>query len=227
MQAKSALLNTKEYLINDVKPLEVTAVISEVQNRFNQLTYSHHPVIQDGLFLGSVSETDVHCFESDKTLEDFKYVIEGFFVRETTNWLDILEAFAQHHANIMPVLDKDNNYIGYYELGDIMNLFSETPFLHDAGGIAVVEKGITEYSFSEVAQIVESNDARLLGLFISKMEQDMVQITMKIAPTDMNSIVQTFRRYGYIVVSSHSEDSYIEALRDRSEYLDKYLNMGL
>ncbi|MEP2937665.1 MAG: CBS domain-containing protein [Gilvibacter sp.] len=219
-------MNTKAYLINDVKPIEVTTLVSEVQNRFNQLTYSHHPVVENGVFLGSVSETDVHCFESDKTIDDFKYAIEGFFVRDTTNWLDIIEAFAQAHANIMPVLDKDNTYIGYYELEDIMSLFSETPFLHDAGGIAIVEKGITEFSFSEISQIVETNDARLLGLFISKMEQDMVQITMKIAPTDMNSIVQTFRRYGYIVVSSHSEDTYLEALRDRSKYLDKYLNMG-
>lgn len=226
MQPKPGKLNTAEYLINDVTPLEVSTDIGEVQTRFNQLTYSHHPVVENGVFLGSVSETDVHCFESDKTLLDIKYTIEAFFVRDHTNWLDILEAFAQHHTNIMPVLSKDNVYLGYYELADIMNLFSETPFLKDAGGIAVVEKPIADYSFSEITQIVESNDARLLGVFISKMEQDRVQATIKIAPTDMNSIVQTFRRYGYIVVSNHSEDSYIEALRDRSKYLDKYLNMG-
>ncbi len=218
-------MNTLQYIINDVKPFGLDTVISEVQNAFNQLTYSHYPIFKDDTYLGCISETDAHCFESAKTVLDVQYTLEGFFVRETTNWLDILEAFAQHNTNIMPVLNKDNSYIGYYELSDIMNLFSETPFLHEPGGIIIIEHGIKDYSFSEISQIVESNDARLLGVFISSMESDRIQATLKIAPTGLNTIVQTFRRYGYDVVSEHAEDSYLEGLKERSKYLDRYLNM--
>lgn len=205
--------------------MNVETPISEVQTTFNQLTYSHYPVFKDNTYLGCISETDAHCFDSDKTILDVQYAIEGFFVRDTTNWLDILEAFAQHHTNIMPVLNSEQNYLGYYELGDIMNLFSETPFLHEPGGIIIVEHGISDYSFSEISQIVETNDARLLGIFISHMEGDRIQATLKIAPTGLNTIVQTFRRYGYSVVSQHAEDTYLEGLKERSKYLDKYLNM--
>ena len=125
----------------------------------------------------------------------------------------------------MPVLDDKNKYIGYFELNDIMNIFNETPFLSEAGGIIVVEKGITDYSFSEMCQIVESNDAKILGLFISKLENDIMQATIKIGHTGMNAIVQTFRRYSYNVVSNHGEDKLLEDLKKRSEYLDRYLNM--
>jgi len=218
-------LNTLQYIINDVKPFALETPISEVQNSFNQLTYSHHPVFNQETYLGCISETDAHCYESSKSLLDVQYALEGFFVRDTTNWLDILEAFAQHNTNIMPVLDKHNAYLGYYELGDIMNLFSETPFLHEAGGIIVIEHGLKDYSFSEISQIVETNDARLLGIFISSMDNDRIQATLKIAPTGLNTIVQTFRRYGYQVVSEHAEDTYLEGLKERSKYLDKYLNM--
>jgi hypothetical protein len=41
----------------------------------------------------------------------------------------------------------------------------------------------------------------------------------------MNAIVQTFRRYNYLVVSNHEEDRFLEDLKDRSNYLDKYLNI--
>lgn len=218
-------MNTLEYIINDVTPLAVETAIGEVQNSFNQLTYSHYPVFKDGTYLGCISETDAHCFESEKTLLDVQYALEGFFVRDTTNWLDILEAFAQHNTNIMPVLDSEHKYQGYYELGDIMNLFSETPFLHEPGGIIVIEHGIKDYSFSEISQIVETNEASLLGLFISNMDNNRIQATLKIAPTGLNTIVQTFRRYGYQVVSDHAEDTYLEGLKERSKYLDKYLNM--
>ena len=125
----------------------------------------------------------------------------------------------------MPVLSIDNTYLGYYELKDIISLFSESPFFVEAGGILVVEKGINDYSFSEISQIVESNNGKLLGAFISKMNNDLTQVTLKIGNTGLNDIIQTFRRYSYNIVSGHEEDSYIESLKERSDYLNKYLNM--
>ena len=218
-------MNTLNYIINDIKPFEETSLIREVQIAFNQLTYSHVPVNKEGIFVGCISEADAHCFDADKKVIDFQYTLEVFFVRKKTNWLDILEAFAVNNCNIMPVLDDTNGYLGYYELNDIMSLFNETPFMNESGGIIVVEKGIRDYSFGEICQIVESNDTKILGLFISKIENDLVQITIKVGHTGMNSIVQTFRRYNYNVVSNHGEDKFLEDLKKRSDYLDKYLNI--
>lgn len=218
-------METENYIINDLKPIDVSSKIKEAQNAFNQLTYTHIPVETNGHYLGCVSENDVYCFESDKAISDFEYALEPFHVLVDTNWLDVLEAFALHKSNIMPVLGPDNQYLGYYELGDIMSLFNNTPFLNENGGIIVVEKGIQDYSFSEVCQIVESNGTRLFGAFISKMMDETAQITLKIGQSSMNSIVQTFRRYNYVVVSHHEEDKFLEDLKERSQYLDKYLNI--
>ncbi len=218
-------MKTQQYIINDIKAFDISSEIKDVQSVFNQLTYSHIPVKQEGVFVGSISETDAHCFDSSKKLSDYMYALEPFHVRLSTNWLDILEAFALNSSNVMPVLGDNNEYIGYYELSDIMSLFNNTPFLNEAGGIIVVEKGVRDYSFSEICQIVESNDARVLGVFISKLENDIMQATIKIGHTGMNSIVSTFRRYDYSVVSNHEEDKFLEDLKKRSNYLDKYLNM--
>lgn len=218
-------MNTLNYIINDISAFNINANISEVQTAFNQLTYSHIPVSKDGVYIGCISETDAHCFESDKTIRDFQYALETFHVNKQTNWLDILEAFALNASNIMPVLDENNTYLGYYELADIMDLFNDTPFLSEAGGIIVVEKGSADYSFSEISQIVETNDGRILGAFISKIENDLTQCTIKIGHTGMNAIAQTFRRYGYNVTSEHQEDKMLKDLKERSDYLDRYLNI--
>ena len=219
-------MNLSEYIINDIKPLLNTDKISDLQLLFNQLTYSHIPIKdEDGVYLGCISENDAHCLESTRSIKDYGYATEGFFVREDTNWLDVLEAFAQNSTNIMPVLNTKNIYIGYYELNDIISLFNETPFFAEAGAILIVEKGLADYSFSEMSQIVESNNGKLLGAFISKIENDVAQITLKIGNTGLNEITQTFRRYSYNIVSGHEEDSYLENLKERSDYLNKYLNM--
>tara|TARA_Y100000815_G_scaffold7086_1_gene6625 strand:- start:13219 stop:13875 length:657 start_codon:yes stop_codon:yes gene_type:complete len=218
-------VETQSYIINDIQPFDIQEKLSEVKNAFNQLTYSHVPVTKGKEYVGCISETDAHCFDSKKALEDYSYALEPFFVSLQTNWLDILEAFALQSSNIMPVLNDKNEYLGYYELSDIMSLFNDTPFLNEAGGIIVVEKGSREYSFSEICQIVETNDAKILGVFISKIENDITQATIKIGHSGMNAIVQTFRRYGYNVVSEHHEDLMQEELKERSQYLDKYLNI--
>jgi Mg/Co/Ni transporter MgtE len=151
--------------------------------------------------------------------------LEGFFARKNMIWLDVLEVFAKNHTNIVPVLDEENKYVGYYELEDIVKFFHETPFLKEQGGIVVVEKSIDDYSMSQIAQIVESNNGKLLGLFVSEADIEKVQVTVKIALGSMNDIIQTFRRYNYEIISEHQEDNYLNSLKERSEYLDKYLNI--
>ncbi|WP_274475038.1 CBS domain-containing protein [Mangrovimonas aestuarii] len=219
-------MNLQDYIVNDIEPVKMSSKISDLQLLFNQLTYSHFPIInEEGVYLGSISEADVYCFDSNKFISEYAYTLSGFYVRDTSNWLDVLEIFAQNHTNVMPVLDIKNNYLGYYELNDIIGLFNKTPFFSEPGGILVVEKGVNDYSFSEISQIIESNNGRLLGTFISSMNQDTVQVTIKIGQSGLNDIIQTFRRYSYNIISGHEEDTYLENLKKRSDYLNKYLDI--
>ncbi|KJD32480.1 acetoin utilization protein acuB [Tamlana nanhaiensis] len=219
-------MKLSEFILNDIKPLNSKSKISDMQQLFNQLTLTHIPITDDNdAYLGCFSETDAHCFDNEKQLDDYKYAIEDFYVRNTTLLIDVLEAFSINSTNIMPVLSEKNDYLGYYELNDIINLFGDSPFFAEPGGVLVVEKGINDYSFSEISQIVESNDGKLLGAFLSKMNSDLVQITLKIGNIGLNDIIQTFRRYSYNIVSNHEEDSYVANLKERSDYLNRYLNI--
>ena len=214
-----------QFIINDLNPSSPETLVKELQTVFKQLTYSHIPILKDHVYLGCLSETDVYCFESDQAVSEVLYAVEGFFVRNSSLWLDVLEAFAQNNCNIMPVLDGENNYIGYYQLIDIISLFNKTPFFSEPGGIIVVEKGQNDFSISEVSQIVESNNAKLLGAFVSKSTNDLTQITLKIGQMGLSTILREFRRYGYTIISGHEDDTFLQTLKERSTYLDTYLNL--
>ena len=215
----------KDYINTDFKPIDSNETIASVQDFFVELAFSHFPVMSEGVYLGSLASDDIETFDADKLVSDYRYTLEGFFVRTGDIWLDVLEVFAKNHTNIVPVLDENNLYVGYYELEDIMKFFHETPFLKEPGGIIVVRKSIIDYSMSQITQIVESNNGKLLGLFISEADVESVQVTMKISLGAMNDIIQTFRRYNYEIISEHDEDNYINNLKERSDYLDKYLNI--
>ena len=112
-----------QHIINDLRPFDVSAKIKELQEVFNQLTYSHVPIQKDGIYIGCLSETDVYCFDGNEKVEDVLYAVECFFVDQSAIWLDVLDTFALNDSNLMPVLDSNHNYLGYYLLIDIISLF--------------------------------------------------------------------------------------------------------
>ena len=216
-------LNT--YINTEIKPLKHSAAIRDAQDLFEEVTYSHFPVTEDGVYIGCVSKESLEFLNATTQLKENRFQFERFSVRSTRLWPDVLEVFAKNESNLLPVLDQKNNYIGYYELEDVIRFLHETPFLKEEGGILIVAKEVNTFSMSQVAQIVESNEAKVLGLFISNITQNTVEITIKISQSGLNDIIQTFRRYDYEIISEHQEDSYLNGLKERSDYLDKYLNI--
>ncbi|WBU88133.1 CBS domain-containing protein [Cellulophaga omnivescoria] len=218
MQIQSNILTTiPTFSINDS--------MEGVIRFFKTTTFSHVAVVDDNRLIGMIAENDFKSFEKGKKIEDYKYQLENFTVNSDTSWLDVLEVFSKNDANILPVLDKDEAFTGYYDLTDIVALFIGTPFFTEPGGILVVAKGMSDYSFSEVAQIVESNNAKLYGAFITAIENDVVQITLKVTSANLNEITQSFRRYNYSILFGNDDDLFLQDLKERSNYLDKYLNV--
>lgn len=220
------MIGITDYITNDFKAINnQDTTIAVVQEFFSDVHFSHFPIIEEGVYLGSIAREDLETFDSTKKVSDFRYSLEGFFTRTNTIWLDVLEVFAKNQTNLVPVLDENNTYVGYYQIEDIMKFFHETPFLKEPGGVIVVKKAALDYSMSQITQIVESNNGKLLGVFVSELDVESVEVTLKITLGAINEIIQTFRRYDYEIISEHQEDNYINNLKERSDYLDKYLNI--
>ncbi len=215
----------ESYLNNEIKPIKHNDSIAEAQAVFEDFPYSHFPITEDGIYIGCISKETVAFLNTDATVNDSRFNFERFFVRSTMIWLDVLEVFAKYEANLLPVLDDKNNYLGYYELEDVIRFLHETPFLKEEGGIIIIEKEADQFSMSQISQIIESNNAKILGLFISNVVGNKVEITVKISQSGLNDIIQTFRRYEYEIISEHQDDLYLNSLKERSDYLDKYLNI--
>jgi Mg/Co/Ni transporter MgtE len=214
-----------DYISNDFKAIDSADTVEEVRYFFEAVPFSHFPVVEESIYIGCIACEDVETFDMQKPIYHYRYAMEGFFARTNMMWLDVLEVFAKNQTNLVPVLDENNAYVGYYEIPDIMKVFNETPFLQEPGGVIIIEKPIKDYSISQVVQIVESNNSKVLGLFLSQATTTSVQVTVKITLGAMNEIIQTFRRYNYEIISEHQEDNYLNSLKERSDYLDKYLNL--
>ena len=215
----------KEYILNDIEVLTPDSLVKKAQDVCKMLPITHIPVVDKGELLGCISESDFQTIENSSFISEYPHLIDFFFTDENTQILKLIKLFTDNQTNIMPVLNDKKKYIGYYELNDILEVFSASPFLFNEGVSIVVEKNKKDFSISEVSQIVESNDGKILGLYISSEISDTRQVTIKINSEDINEIIQTFRRYNYNVISEHKDDFYLQDLKDRSDYLQKYLDM--
>jgi CBS domain-containing protein len=218
-------MHIQEHIITNIPIFKIEDTFEKVLEFFQDTTYSHVAIIEEGRFLGVFSENDLDGRLPETKIEEFRYELESFFVRSEANWLDVLETFARNEANLLPVLNEKEEVVGYYDLTDIVSFFIDTPFFTDPGNILIVATGIKDYSFSEIAQIVESNNAKLIGGFITDTQNDIIQVTLKITTENYNKVVQTFRRYNYHILFGNNDDQFLEDLKNRSDYLDKYLNV--
>lgn len=219
-------MNITDYILNEIKPLKLKSSVADAIELFDNYPITHFPVIENDKLLGSFAEDDIHTTnKNDHELVEHAHLLNSFFADEKATVLELLKIFADNDTNIIPVLNKNKDYIGYYDLRDVLDVFSTSPFMIEESETLIVEKLENDYSMSEISQIIESNSAKLLGCYISEKKNDFIQITLKIVSSDIHEIMHTFRRYEYKIISMHDNDIYLEDLKNRSEYLQKYLEM--
>jgi len=217
---------TEIYILKETKPLRLEDKLEKAVQLLEDSGYSHLAVVRKGVYEGTISlkQAEERTDLSTK-IGDVRSLLNPVYVLNTMDWFDVLQVFATNNCNAIPVIDKEKNYLGYYEIEDFLGLFRQTPFLHENGMTLVISKGVNDYSFSEIAQIIESNNATLFGAFVSAIDQEMAEIILKISLHDISNTIQTFRRYGYHIINEIHEDRYLQYLKERADYLEKYLNI--
>ena len=89
----------------------------------------------------------------------------------------------------------------------------------------IISTHIKKYSTSEIANIVESNNGRILGLLLVNTDEDSTQIVLKLSAENISSIGDTFERFGYQISNKYFEDSKQELLKERFDQLQKFMEV--
>ncbi|MCK9254458.1 MAG: CBS domain-containing protein [Bacteroidales bacterium] len=185
---------------------------------------SHLPIVNNEEFLGLISDSDIYNNNDlDSALGTHNLSLIRPYIYENQHIYEIVDLFAKLKLTIVPVLDVNKKYLGSITLHNMVNEFAKMISVDKAGGIIILEMTIHDYSLSEISQIVESNNAKILSLFVNTQEASTgISITIKLDVTDMASVIQTFERYDYKIKASFlSEDILKVFYQDR---LDSFLN---
>jgi hypothetical protein len=131
-------------------------------------------------------------------------------------------------VSLVPVLEADHSYLGSVTRTDLSFKLAELFSSGEPGGIIVLELTDVNYSLSQIAQIIEGNDARILSLYIHKPSPSTreLDVTIKVNVVDLSGIIQTFARYDYMIKATYMDQSQIKGLmEDRYDQFMKYINI--
>lgn len=189
---------------------------------------SHLPIVNNEDFLGLISDKDIYDHNmAEEPIGNHSLSLFSPYVAVDQHVYEVMEVASELQLTVVPVLNEDKKFQGVVTLTDLLHFFADVSALKQPGGIIVLELNSNDYSMSQIAQIVEGNDAKILSSYITSSHQSTkMEVTLKINRKDLSSILQTFMRYNYIVKASFMDENDLNSLyENRYDSFMKYLSI--
>jgi acetoin utilization protein AcuB len=217
----------KDLISTSVIPLKTSDTGMTALNIMEDIKVSHLPIVNNEEFLGLVSQADIENLNiPDEPLGNHNLSLTRPFVYQDQNIFEIIRLFSSLKLSMLPVLDRKNNYLGVITLSDLVQKFSTFAAAENPGGVIILELNNNDYSLQEIAQIIESNDAKVLSLYVTTFpDSTKIEISIKLNKIDIRPVLQTLYRYNYRVTASFSEEEDLDILKERFDSLMNYLNI--
>jgi predicted transcriptional regulator len=188
----------------------------------------HLPIVNHQQFLGLISDQDIYDLnDPGEAIGNHKLSLHRPYVTMDQHIYEIIEVLSRLNLTLVPVLNEDKHYLGSITQEDIVKEFANLSAMQHPGGILVLEMNVNDYSLTEISNIVESNDARILSLYVSNStDLQKMTVTLKINLDDLTSVVETFNRYNYTILATYMNTHDMnEFYQDRFDEFIKYLNV--
>ena len=212
---------------DDIPVLNLSDDISTAVTFFDDYKLHQIPVFGASDFLGLIDEEVVLNAPKKSKLKDLKKHFRKEGILSEKNLFDVLHFFRHGNLSILPVIDKDNKYLGCIHERILLQKVGEILKVETPGGIIHLQVRILDYSLAQIAQIVEGNGARILSAFClpNSSNSKLMELLIKINQEELSGIIQTFQRYEYKIIASFHKNIHEQGLNDRLDSFIRYLNI--
>lgn len=217
----------KNLISDEIPALRTSDTAVEALNWMEVFRISHLPIVNNEEFLGLISDSDIYDVSNpDEPIGNHRLSLLKPSVRYDQHIYEVMELAASLKLTVIPVLDYNNKYLGVIQVTELLHFFAKLTAIEKPGGIIVLEIPECDYSMSEISQIVESNDAKILSMYVdSTTDTTKLEVTLKLNVTDLTAIIQTFNRYEYNIKASFMEyDEQDDLYNERYDLFMRYLN---
>lgn len=216
-------------LISEVIPALKTSDLGQTALNWMEIfRISHLPIVNNLDFLGLISDADIYDMnQPNEPIGNHSLTLLKPYATSEQHIFEVIGLAARLKLSVVPVLDANKYYKGVITTSDLIRHLAGISSMDQPGGIVVLELIERDYSLSQIAQIVESNNIKVLSMYVtSPPESTKLEVTLKLNSNDLTSVIRTFERYNYDVKTwVSSNDSIDQFYQERFDLLMKYLDI--
>ncbi|MFL2565223.1 MAG: CBS domain-containing protein [Parvicellaceae bacterium] len=216
-----------ELIQNDIPPVRTNETIEKALNWMDEFKLNHIPVVNETEYVGLLSDDMVYDYNHLKDpISNINFLGKQQSVLENAHFFQVMSLISSYKLSVVPVCDEQRNYKGSISTKKLINVFSKQSGFNSSGAIITLLVNDFDYQLSQIAQIIESNDAKILSLYSENLESNnQLKLTIKISDGKLGAVLQTFSRYDYTVQDVFSDDEINNQSKQRYDHLMKYLNV--
>lgn len=216
-------------LISEVIPSLKTSDLGQTALNWMEIfRISHLPIVNNQEFLGLISDADIYDMnQPDEPIGNHALTLLKPYVTGEQHMFEVIGLAARLKLTVVPVLDSNQFYKGVITANDLIRHIAAMSSMDQPGAIIVLEIIERDYTLSQIAQIVESNNIKVLSMYVTSPPDSIkLEVTLKLNSNDLSSVIRTFERYNYEVRTwVASSDSIDQFYQERFDLLMKYLNI--
>lgn len=218
---------TSHLIASHYPSVKLTDRASFVLALMDDYDVQHIPVTDnEEKYIGLVTKDDLLDADNGTLLATIECHFIKASVKDTEHILTAVKVSVDHNLSLIPVTSKENDITAVLNEMDLLKAMAQFTGTEEPGGIIVLEMEKRNFSFSDIARLVETNDAYITQ-FNTAVEKDtaMILVTIKVNKFEISDIIATFQRYEYQVRYYFGEELYTNQLRENYDSLMHYLSI--
>ncbi len=217
----------KDLITDEIPPLKTSDTGLMAINWMEEFKVSQLPLVEKHEYLGLISDTDILDLNiTDQELGKSKLSLLRPFVYESQHIYEVIKLASSMKLSVLPVLNTQEHYVGIIPVISLIHHFATLAATREPGGIIILEMNVHDYSMTQVAQIVEGNDAKILSSYVNSLaDSTKIEVTLKLNKADLSAILQTFYRYNYNVKASFHQSEFSDDMKNRFDSFMNYINI--
>ena len=197
----------KDFITKEIPVLKSFDTAEYALALMEDFKLKHLPLLSDSAYQCLVSEKDLLALP-DPSATIGEPVLFAPAISENRHLHEALAMITRYGLSLLPVVSVDGTYLGAITRDRLVDALSELCNAEAAGSVIVLEMMPQDYSLTDIARLVEANNAHVLNLL------------------DASPVIRSFERFNYTVLYHFMEKGMVDdMLRQRMNELLHYMNM--
>lgn len=222
------MLANKSLITSGIEPLTGTDTVETVIKEMQEKEVTTLPVINKATqkLIGQITLSYLEQQDAAQSLSDLE-LDEAVKIYVGQHIFEAARLMLQYEVRLLPVVDQEWTFQGFMTKQQVLEALSRMLNLAEFGSVITIELDRVNFSISEIVQLIETEDAKILGVTVERPDKNdqQFEVSFKLNVKDVSRVAAALRRYDYSVITQSGSTVFGEDLEERADELLNYIDM--